>query len=148
MNVSITITGDKDFQCRLSALGTSINDMPDAMRQIGQYLTAFYAGEVFASQGGVINKLWPRLSVPYETWKAKNFPGRPPLIRSGVMQNSFKFQSGSNFAIIRNSADYFRYHQLGTRKMPARVMFAVDDARAKAIGEIVRKEVMRKVAAV
>ncbi|GAP53552.1 hypothetical protein AHiyo6_01170 [Arthrobacter sp. Hiyo6] len=149
LNLKIEITGDDETVRRLAKVGDSLDRMPEAMQEAGEYLRNFFAGEVFASQGGVIGLPWPRLSVKTEAEKAKKFPGRPMLVRTGLMQRSFRSAYTDNTARVFNIADYFKYHQsdLPRHKLPRRAMMELDEARQRAIGEIVRKGVMRKLEA-
>ncbi|MCZ9880533.1 hypothetical protein [Arthrobacter sp. B2a2-09] len=76
LNLRIEVTGDKETVARLAKIGESLDRMPEAMQETGQYLRDFFAGEVFASQGGAIGMPWPRLSLGTEAEKAKRHAGR------------------------------------------------------------------------
>lgn len=149
LNLEIQVRGDKETIRRLTAAGESIHRLPDAMRETGVYLRGFFAGEVFASHGGVIGLPWPRLSARYEAAKTRKFGAQPPLVRTGLMQRSFRSSFSDNSARVFNTADYFKYHQstLPRTKIPRRAMMDIDDTRARVIGGIVRKDVDRKLAA-
>ncbi|SDP33134.1 Phage virion morphogenesis family protein [Arthrobacter sp. ok909] len=149
LNLQIEITGDRETVRRLAAMGESLDRLPDAMRETGTYLTGFFSGEVFASHGGAIGMPWPRLSPKTEAQKAREFPGRPMLVRSGLMQRSFRSSFTDSSARVTNTADYFKYHQsdLPRTKLPRRAMMELDAARQRAIAEIVRQAVNRKLAA-
>lgn len=144
--VTITVTGDKEAMARLRKIGSGVVNLQTSMDKIGSYLTGFFSGEVFASRGGVIGESWPRLSAKYAAYKARTFPGRPPLIRRGVMQRSFKAKTGRASARIYNSAGHFGFHQEGTRRLPARVMMKVDQAREKRIIDIIQGEIAKDLA--
>lgn len=148
MNISIQITGLDDVQARLIRLGNSLYKLDNAMRQIGEYLARYYANEAFASQGQVFNETWPRLNSKYSVWKAKNFPGRPPNVRTGSMQQRFAFEAGSSSVRVYNDADYFPYLQLGTSKMPERPMMGFSNANKNMIREIISTEIKAKLASV
>lgn len=148
--MKIEITGDKATLNRLAAMGDSLERMPDAMKETGTYLREFFAGEVFASHGGAIGMAWPRLSSAYEAQKAKRFPGRPMLVRSGLMQRSFRSSFTDSSARVRNTAPYFKYHQSDlprTSKLPRRAIMDVDETRQRVITQIIRRAVQRKLAA-
>ncbi|MDQ0923342.1 hypothetical protein QF038_001850 [Pseudarthrobacter sp. W1I19] len=120
LNMKIEITGDKATMDRLAAMGDSLERMPDAMRETGTYLREFFSGEVFASHGGAIGMAWPRLSPRTEAEKAREFPGRPMLVRTGLMQRSFRSSFTDSSVRVRNTAPYFKYHQsdLPRTKLP------------------------------
>lgn len=90
--VSINISGDKDVVEMLQSVGLEVNDLRPAMQDVGEYLEGFFSGQVFASRGGVIGEQWPRLSGKYAAWKAQQYPGRPVLVRTGLMQRSFVYR--------------------------------------------------------
>lgn len=56
----------------------------DLRRWAGGMAAGFYALEdqIFATQGSVIGSPWTKLSERYAVWKARNFPGRPLMVRS------------------------------------------------------------------
>jgi phage gpG-like protein len=146
--ITITIEGANRISIDLGKLAAQLSDLSPAMKESGDYLTGFYSGEVFASRGGVIGKPWPSLTPSYAVWKAEQFPGRPPLIRTGEMNRSFKYEFGAVHARIFNTAKYFDAHQQGTRRVPARVMMALDLQRARRVQTIINNYVAKKVSAV
>src|SRR4051794_23366598 len=113
MEFNYKIQGDKETIARLKKIGAGIVNLSSTMREVGDYLTGFFAGPVFASRGSVIGHPWPALSPSYATWKAEQYPGRPPLVREGTLVNSFSFSSGNSWAIVSNTDKKFAWHQLG-----------------------------------
>lgn len=136
MDISVTIEGDKEFRRKLLAFIGSGLDLKDSMRDTGQYLTRFWSGEVFVSRGQVIGAPWADLNPSYAAWKAQYWPGRPPLVRKGLMQQGFRHKSGKLSTELWNEAQYFKYHQEG-RGVPQRTMMKVDEQRAIKIGRFV-----------
>jgi hypothetical protein len=130
--IRFTIQGDKELTEKLRKFGVSVLDLSDSMDKTGDYLTRFFSGEVFASRGQIFGKPWPSLNDNYAAFKARTFPGRPPLIRSGLMNRSFKHKSTKLTASLWNEAEYFDYHQEG-RGVPERVMMHVDEKRERSI---------------
>jgi phage gpG-like protein len=147
--VSINISGDKDVVEMLHSVGLEVKDLKPAMQDIGKYLKGFYSGQVFASRGGVIGASWPRLSQRYAAWKAQQYPGRPVLVRTGLMQRSFTYDAQNTQVTIRNEADYFDYHQAGTSLIPARPMMKLDagDERYVAIVGLIEARLAKTIAA-
>lgn len=148
MNISIQITGVEEIEGKLARLGNSLYKMDSAMRQIGEYMAKYFGNEAFASQGQVFNSTWPRLNAKYSVWKAKNFPGRPPLVRTGETQRSFGFEAGSSSVKIYNTADQFPFLQLGTSKMPARPTMGFSNANRLMIKQIITEDIKKKLASV
>ncbi|MDQ0869047.1 hypothetical protein QFZ70_001520 [Arthrobacter sp. V1I9] len=126
--IRVRIHGDKELVEKFRSFTGSQMDLSRSMEATGLYLTRFFAGEVFASRGGVIGRRWLRLNDNYAAWKARRWPGRPPLIRTGLMNRSFKHKSTQLTTSLWNEAKYFDYHQDG-RGVPQRVMMRVDQAR-------------------
>lgn len=146
MDYVIQIQGDKAAIDRLRRLGHGVLDLRDPMRGIATYLTGFFSGEVFASRGRVIGEPWAPLNSRYAGYKAKRFPGRPPLVRSGLMIRSFKGVASTSSARISNTAPYFDYQQDGTSRLPARAMMKVDQARLEHVAEIIATHITRSMA--
>ena len=119
---SIKVQGGDELASRMRKFGNSVLDLSDSMEQIGDYFDDFFSGQVFASRGQVIGEPWARLNNNYAAWKARKFPGRPPLIRTGLMQRSFKHRSTRLSVSLWNEAEYFDFQQDGTSNMPARVL--------------------------
>lgn len=140
-DVVISISGLGETRERLLKLGRSVSDLRPVMGDIGQYLAKFFSSEVFASRGGVIGEPWAPLSARYAAYKARRYAGRQPLVRTGTMQRSFKYTHGAQFARVTNGASYFDYHQLGTRRMPQRMMMKVDDTREREITRMIEQYV-------
>lgn len=141
--LTVEIKGGKELARKLGRFGMDILDLSDSMNQSGRYLSRFFAGEVFASRGRVIGKPWPQLHPSYAVYKAEQWPGRPPLIRTGLMNRSFKHSAERLGAELWNEAEYFDYHQDG-RGVPQRVMMAVDDTRAQRVGDFVADDIEKK----
>lgn len=143
MTYKITVQGDTEMIQKLRKFGVSILDLSDSMDESGNYLTRFFSGEVFASRGQVFDKPWPSLNDNYAAFKARTFPGRPPLIRSGLMNRSFKHKSTRLTASLWNESKYFDYHQEG-RGVPERVMMHVDEKRKRAIVDLIAEDINGK----
>ncbi|MGW6120440.1 hypothetical protein ACWFRF_15465 [Nocardia sp. NPDC055165] len=139
--VSIRVEGANELARRLRKFGLAVLDLSDAMSDSGRYLTDFFSGQVFASRGGIIGHPWPRLNEAYATEKARQFPGRPPLFRKGLMNRSFKYTSGRLSVEVFNEAWYFKFHQDGTKNMPARIMMDIDSSRENRIKGFVERDI-------
>lgn len=87
-------------------------------------------GRAFAAQGPG----WAPLSPKYASSKAKHFPGKPILQRTGQMKADVLGAepkiTGSEMSIAVPSTPY-SYHQYGTSKMPKRqiAQFSASDER-------------------
>lgn len=136
-DIQVTITGDRELVRNLNTfIGTGSLNMQRSLGASGLYLTRFFSGEVFTSRGRVIGKPWPRLNDRYAAYKARMFPGRPPLIKSGEMNRGFFSKAFPLRLELGNRADHFKYHQDGMG-VPQRVMMRVDQQRANRVGKYI-----------
>ena len=135
---NITITGDRELIGKLNAFtGSGGLNLKRSLGASGVYLTRFFSGEVFVSRGRVIGKPWAPLNSSYAVWKARQFPGRPPLIRSGEMNRGFFFNESARKLELGNRADHFDIHQEGRGNVPERVMMLVDEQRAARVAKYI-----------
>lgn len=147
LQVKITISGDKKEIAKFRKLGKSLLNMPDTMKLIGQDLKGYYAGQVFASQGGALGKKWAPLNAYYAKRKAKKYRGRGILIASGKMQKSFKFKATGSSVEVYNTSPHFVYHQSARARtvMPYRPMMGINNAVKSTIKERVQEGVNKKI---
>lgn len=144
-DIQIEIVGRGELAAKLARVATQVTTMRPALEDVGDYLRGFFAGEVFASRGGVFGHQWASLNSTYAAQKAKRYPGAPPLVQTGLMQRSFKNTASNDTAVISNTAKHFPYHQLGTGSIPARIMMDVDRPRLASIMNIIDNHLMRAV---
>lgn len=145
--ITISIKGNTETQQRLHKLGTSLLNLTDAMKAIGSNFKDFYTEQPFRSQGGIFGDPWPALRPGTIKQKIRYNPTTAtyPLIRTTKMQHSFAVESGQNFMRLYNTADYFKYHQLGTSRIPQRMMLALTESRYQAMKDIITLEVRKKI---
>lgn len=141
VTVTVEVVGGDKLVATMGDVAAGVKDLGTSMAAIGLYLRNFYSGEVFASRGGVIGEPWQPLNDRYAAYKARKWPGRIPLIRTGLMNNSFTSQTGTDFARISNTAEYFKYQQQGTSRIPARVMLKLDETRQQEVIRIIDAEI-------
>jgi len=91
---------------------------------------------------------WKPLDAQYAAWKSVNFPGMPPMIRTGKLFSSLTNLRGrpneikKTRASFGTSVKYAKFHQYGTTKMPKReILFAPDVMRKRWQGYV--KEYIR-----
>jgi len=112
--------------------------MRPAFAQAATYLKNTFSGEVFDSKGSVIGEPWVPLSRKHLAWKLKhNFPA-DILIMTGAMKKSFWTQVADQYAVIGNSAAYFKYHQARDARtiIPRRVMMKLASRQREAVTKI------------
>ena len=102
-------------------------------------------GESFASRGRSTGIAWAPLSPAYAAWKNSAYPGRPLLVLTGRMKESFsassrdliynRKQKNYKMLTLGTRVPYAGYHQSGTSKMPRRPLFVVKQQIANRWGK-------------
>jgi len=149
MNVSITITGTREVRAKIKKLGSSIYDLKSSMSVIGRQAADYYANQGMLSQGGVFGSGWKPLSARYAARKAKLYPGRPILVATGTMKDSFNYSATSTSVLVGNTAPQFKYHQSSEprTKIPRRPMLGVNDQIKRMVREELTREITQKIKA-
>lgn len=124
---------------RLKDMKDRATNMRPVLHWAGKHLERAYS-ENFTTMGAMSAKAmlkgaWPPLDGEYASWKATRVPGAPPLVFSGKLFRSVANMSSSPLNVIRNMSATFaidspiaKFHQYGTRDMPARkVLFVPRD---------------------
>lgn len=108
--------------------------------------------EIVQSEGGKVDQKWPALSPSTAAYKAKRFPGKPMMVRTGKLTNSFTSNKATN-TIFRHRGNqitwgsrspYAKYHQLGTKKLPKRVLFVMTKDLAADIGHTIADDLLER----
>lgn len=144
MEITIDVTGEAEIQRKLSTLKTNIIDMYGTFRDIGQAFKEYYSEIPVRSRGTVFGRPWEPLSPSYDQWKRDNHPGKPMMVLSGKLMNSYEFTATRNQVRLFNTVDYFRDHQQGIG-VPQRVLMALTKERINAATEIAGQDIKRKV---
>ena len=80
---------------------------------------------------------------PWPARKDNVDPDRPLLYKHGDMKNTIGYKlPAPDTVFVGSKADYAKYHQTGTRNMPARPIFPVKDGN---LTPDVHQKIMRKV---
>ena len=66
----------------------------------------------------------------------------------GEMKEGFESESHNDYARIWNPVEHFKYHQLGTSKIPQRVMMAFNKTLTNMIEDTLEKGIRRKLDAI
>lgn len=127
LDVALEVKGDAQVKRSLVAVGLGVRDLRSAMNEVGRGAVKTFSGPVFTSRGQFIGESWPRLSDDYAARKAKKYPGRPVLVRTGEMQGGFKYESTGMSVTIYNPVPHFIYHQSTAprTKIPRRAMIGI-----------------------
>jgi phage gpG-like protein len=132
-----------DFQAALADEGPALQTIADDFREM--------IAQQFASEGRAGGTPWPPLAAA--TLRRKR-AGAAILFRTGALLESLRGPSGANHVeeigpdtlTLGSRLPYAIFHQLGTRRMPARPIIVLSDARTERWVEIVRGRIEEKVA--
>lgn len=147
LQFQVEIKGSKETRQRLKRIGTGLFDLRHSMNQIGSEAGRYYANQGFNSQGGVFGASWSPLARTTILRKSKKYPGRPPMVATGKMRNSFTYSASSRQVLIGNKVDYFKYHQSTAprRRLPRRAMMGVNDPIKRMVRDVITKEIHGKI---
>jgi len=118
---------DRAVQRRFKVMGKYLKDFKKPLKESADFAKEMYEAN-FDKKGSEFGG-WKPLAP--STLMAKTKAGYPskPLIRTGKMKGSFDTKElKKTKAVVWNKLQekYFKYHQLGTSKMPKRVMISIN----------------------
>lgn len=138
--VVIKVKGSREFRERYKKFGASLLNLRPALQESGKMLKKFFSGEVFVSRGQVLGHPWQPLNDAYAAEKAREFPGRPPLIRTGAMNRGYAYETNPTRVFLFNKQFYFRFHQNG-EGVPQRLTMGLDQARINQVQGFIEKNI-------
>ena len=145
MQIDVTVSGSQQIIDKFKRLDAKIRDFSPEFFKLGEYLTGYFSGESFLSQGSVFGKHWAELAGGTTKSKMKKYPGRQPLERSGAMRSGFKAHAAPMQLMIENATSYFKYHQSSAprRVLPRRVMIGYNSTIKTKIRDTFKEGIAR-----
>jgi phage gpG-like protein len=132
VKLSVTVDGLERSTRAFKVLDDSIKDFREVWPEIRMYWVRANV-EHFESEGARGGQKWQPLSANYAKWKAKKYPGKPILVRTGRLFRSLTL-GGFGTDIINDeqprsltlgtAVPYAKYHQRGTSRLAQRPVFA------------------------
>lgn len=120
--MTITIDGDVRVIHRLEEAVKKMGSAKSALSEIGDVLLEEF-DQNFDEQGGRLNEAWSELAESTKIQKAlMGYGSQPILVRTGKLRAGFRKEATKYKVRVHNPVSYFKYHQLGTDKMPKRRM--------------------------
>lgn len=140
---------DTGVQRRLTHLKAALDDTEPVWKEYAQWLR-IEMREQFDTEGIHLgHNPWKPLSEKYKKQKDKRFPGAKILEATKTLLKSLTEPGGKNIARwtrdtfeFGTEVDYFKYHQTGTRRMPARPPFDDFTRLAAGLGRIWQRHMM------
>lgn len=143
MPVGLTIeyrVANAEGEASVERLAVALERAGDNLADFGRYVfprlvpvfETAVAAQFDARGRGPVAGAWQALSLKYAAWKAREFPGKGILertgaLREGLTQSSSPYAlrdySSTNFNFGTQNLPYSGYHQLGTARMYARPPF-------------------------
>lgn len=109
-----------------SKLERALSDIPEAMARAQRNALTEIGDEVKSEAEQTFRHPQMRPS-PWAPRKNNADPERPLLQKSGVMKRDIdKKIEGNDTVVIFTPHEYIKYHQFGTKHMPARPVFPID----------------------
>lgn len=117
---TVSVANADNVVRRISAYGRKLEDWPMLWAEVSQsYADAERAW--FKSEG---EGSWPELKPATVAYKARHFPGRPILVRTGELRASLTehlaLMVEADVLLIGTEVEWAEFHVTGTRVMPKR----------------------------
>lgn len=114
------------FARRFTRFVSALTDTEPLIEELVTYVQDAL-GRAFDSEGASSGSLWAPLSEAYRLWKARHYPGRGILVRTGRLRASLTGSGGDSIRVVAGrrgevgtNVPYAIFHQGGTSRMPAR----------------------------
>ena len=142
-NVKITITGDKKAIASINNIQNQLEKPKEPLQNSSKLMMAAIM-ENFKNQGKTFGMPWtPLKPLTVKIKQRLGYGDKPPLVRTGRMKGSFRSKTERNKLIIDNPTPYFPSHQIGSKRIPQRVMLRIDKTRLHLIIDAFRDWVVK-----
>jgi phage gpG-like protein len=118
----------------------------------GPFKTYWYATRKldYASAGTTTGAGWAPLSPAYRAWKNRHYPSAPLLVQRGTLRASLTsptepgsvWEPAPTGLRVGTRVPYGMYHQMGTRRMPARPPLRLNGDDGQRIGKLLQEFVV------
>lgn len=129
----------------LENIQKGISDFKPALEEISGVQLKEIEKQFSTEGSNILGEKWQALQA--DTIKARiraGFGASPILTASGKMRKSNRKSRLTNTELdISNDVHYFKYHQLGTKKMPRRQIFGHSENMIKKVMDIVAKYIIK-----
>lgn len=125
LRLTFTIEGDTQLDRTLARFADNLGDASQLWDALADRFASVEARQ-FASEGAYASGGWPALSPAYAAWKARHYPGKPILERTGDLKDSLTSRPFGIEVITPRSmtlgsgVSYHKFHQQGAGALPQR----------------------------
>lgn len=149
VTVQFGVTGHRAFNLTLERFQMNAQDASPALDRMADHQRGVWVKQ-FNSEGSYSGDRWQALSPAYAAWKAKRYPGKPILQRTGDMmagftQRPFAVEVIENDFMVIGSADpKAKFHQHGGGRLPQRkIVTRTRPADAKVFAKILQEWIVK-----
>ena len=131
LTITFTVFGDVVLARALSRFGENVRDFSPVLEEIHDAFIRIEQ-EQFDTQGARTGGAWQPLSINYEQWKSRYFPGQPILVLTGAlrseMENPLTEITPHTLRMSPENDLKALFHQRGRANMPARPVVNLTEA--------------------
>lgn len=144
INLRFDFYGDVQVDRTLNGLAVRVRDASPAFDAMGDRLARAEERQ-FSSQGGYGSGGWPALSPAYGAWKARHYPGKPILERTGLLRESLTQrpfgidENTGTTAVFGSGVHYGAFHQHGGGHLPRRRPLELPEDERRAWGKVMQR---------
>lgn len=143
LRLRFTVFDEQQVNRVLEGLDNRARDMRPAWDEVREYFSD-YEERWFLARG----RGWRPLSRSYERWKARHFPGKPIMVRTGELEQSLEEPSidirEPTYAIFGTDVPYAGYHQRGGGRLPQRRVIDFDEPGRREIARFVQRHLIEE----
>lgn len=125
LRITLAVEGEVQLDRTLARFTDAVSDAAPVWEVLANRFAALERRQ-FASEGAYASGGWTPLSPRYAAWKARRYPGKPILERTGELKRSLTERPfgveviEAGFMVVGSGTDYGRYHQAGGGTLPQR----------------------------
>lgn len=148
--LNVTVAGDTQLRRSFSRFAEDIKDLSPAFRAIALDFKKVEKKQ-FDSEGAYGSHGWKPLNPKYAAWKAKNFPGRPLMVKTGYLKESLTEENPWTIQDVKplelhfgTRLNYALRHQTGGGRLPQRRLIDLTEEVKTRWMKIIQKHLVEK----
>jgi phage gpG-like protein len=148
LNLTIQFDGEVQFSRTFTRFTEQLRDLRDIWPGVIPDFQEF-AREQFRGEGVGDTGSWPALSPPYAAWKARHFPGKPILQRTGRLVDSVTGRTRDTLIEAKPDSlefgtrvPYAVFHQRGSGRLKRRKVFDLNERQRTRLMKTIQKRLL------